>query len=324
MKKIKINFVDFWPDLNNENNFFLQLLSKHYEVEIHDDPDILFYSKFGFEHLKYKCKKVFYTGENIKPDFKECDYSFSFEETDKRNFCFPHFVEYNGFFELMNGHFNLEHSTMREKEKTEFCSFMASNFGATERIQFVEKLMQYKKVDCSGPVLYNMETKNVPGKEIENRVYKDWRREKLDIIHNYKFTIAFENEQSQNYVTEKIFQPLLVKSIPIYWGASNIDEYFNPKAFINVSKFESFDDAIKEIVKIDQNPALYNEYITQPPILKDSKISNITIENILDRLEMIIGDNEITVGKKFFLSNQLKYYFHKFKHAIRIIMNRVR
>ena len=61
MKKIKINFVDFQKDLS-ENNDFLDILSRHYYVEISDNPDYLFYSVFGTDHLKYKkCVKIFYT-----------------------------------------------------------------------------------------------------------------------------------------------------------------------------------------------------------------------------------------------------------------------
>ncbi len=56
-KKLKLNFVDFSGDFTPKNNFFLNLLEKYYDIQISDDPEILFYSNFGYEHLKYKCKE---------------------------------------------------------------------------------------------------------------------------------------------------------------------------------------------------------------------------------------------------------------------------
>ena len=37
-------------------------------------------------------------------------------------------------------------------------------------------------------------------------------------------TIAFENSSFPGYTTEKIFEPMLEGSIPIYWGNPRVDE----------------------------------------------------------------------------------------------------
>ena len=42
-------------------------------------------------------------------------------------------------------------------------------------------------------------------------------------LHHYKFYLAFENSQSPGYVTEKLWQALKMGSVPIYWGAQDID-----------------------------------------------------------------------------------------------------
>ena len=65
MKKIKIKYVDFWPSLNPEDFIFTKLLRKHFEVEISDNPDYIFYSLIGNkDYLNYDCIRIFYTGEN--------------------------------------------------------------------------------------------------------------------------------------------------------------------------------------------------------------------------------------------------------------------
>ena len=45
MDKLKINFVDFWPNFLHEDNYFYHLLSREFDVVIDEhDPDLLFFS----------------------------------------------------------------------------------------------------------------------------------------------------------------------------------------------------------------------------------------------------------------------------------------
>ena len=68
-----------------------------------NNPDYLFYSGFGYEHLKYNCIRIFFTGECITPDFNECDYAIGFDRLDfgDRYLRFPLFYLYNDICELM-------------------------------------------------------------------------------------------------------------------------------------------------------------------------------------------------------------------------------
>lgn len=86
MKDIRINFVDFWPDINKKDNYFYNILKEYYNVIIDTkSPEILFFSLFGHEHLNYNCKKIFFTGESVSPNFSSCDLAFSFDFNDKKN-----------------------------------------------------------------------------------------------------------------------------------------------------------------------------------------------------------------------------------------------
>ena len=97
MKIIKIAFSDFWGGFeynpvgkSNYDNVFYRILSERFDVQISDDPDFLIFSVFGNSHNRFRCKKIFYTGENIRPDFNICDYSISFDYlNDSRNIRFP-------------------------------------------------------------------------------------------------------------------------------------------------------------------------------------------------------------------------------------------
>ena len=80
---MKISFLNFWGDFSPEINFFTLLLKKYrdgVEVVAPDKADTIIYTCFGQEHLRYNhCKKIFYTGENIRPNYQECDASLTFD-----------------------------------------------------------------------------------------------------------------------------------------------------------------------------------------------------------------------------------------------------
>lgn len=59
----------------------------------------------------------------------------------------------------------------------------------------------------------------------------------LDIINQYKFVLCFENSIAEGYITEKIFNVFFSRSIPIYYGPIETNEYFNNDSFFNIRDF---------------------------------------------------------------------------------------
>ena len=94
MREIKIKFVDFWPVFDYLKSDFYKILCKKYKIIISDTPDYIFYSVFGHEHLNYECIRIFYTGENIIPDFNICDYGIGFSNELKFNDRYLRTVSY--------------------------------------------------------------------------------------------------------------------------------------------------------------------------------------------------------------------------------------
>jgi len=52
----------------------------------------------------------------------------------------------------------------------------------------------------------------------KSRISLNWVQEKIDYLKPYKFTMAFENVSLSGWTTEKLTHPMLVNSIPIYFG----------------------------------------------------------------------------------------------------------
>ncbi|MEL7637961.1 MAG: glycosyltransferase family 10 [Anaerolineaceae bacterium] len=268
--------------VNIHNLFEWRMASKKYTLELSENPDVLFYSCTGDEHLKYNCTRVFYTPENVRPNFNRCDYAFSFDyPVSERNYRLPFYrrlSEYKQLFRPRNPDYVLN-------QQRKFCSFMVSNSNAITRIEFFKKLSSYKNVDSGGRFLNNI------GDPIQTGV-----ENKLKWMNNYKFSITFENSSYPGYTTEKLMHALITDTIPIYWGNPLASLDFNPKAFINCHDFSSFDEVIELVTEIDQNENLYKEYLSQP-YLKDNVETDFCREEcILARYDEILGSKRIYVS----------------------------
>lgn len=63
--------------------------------------------------------------------------------------------------------------------------------------------------------------------------------EKKDPLFDSQFHICIENSKQKNCFTEKLIDCFTTKTIPIYWGCPNIDEFFDINGLIIV---ENIDD----------------------------------------------------------------------------------
>src|SRR5690349_7985467 len=116
---VKVKFTDFWTDFDLPNFMFYKLLLKKYDVIISDEPDLLFYSVYGNQHIKYACTKIFFTAENSRPNFNDCDFAFSFDWNDNyRDYRLPLYAFYGDVQELNSRVVN-EIETLGAK--TKFC-----------------------------------------------------------------------------------------------------------------------------------------------------------------------------------------------------------
>lgn len=272
MKVLKLGFTDTFGAIEN---FFTNILSERFQV-VRDDqnPDYLIFGdrNFGSNNPSYdskNCIKIFYTGENERPWDYRCHYSISFEhfEFDGKNYRLPLYViyDYDNHHRDTYNTSNITRDPSDLNVKKDFCSFVVKNPGCEKRNFWFHRLNEYKRVSSGGPLFNNIgyilprEDKSVEAK--------------FKFLDGHRFNLCFENSSYPGYVTEKLYDALCAKTIPIYWGSPTVEIDFNSKAFINYHDYGNDKDFFDAIREIDENPDLYEEMYMQPIFADFQKVN---------------------------------------------------
>lgn len=275
---MKIAFLDFWPGFQPKNNFFFYLLRDSFEKVKLVRPrfaEVIFFSCFGDEHKDKKFedkKKIYYTGENISPDFDQADISLSFEFNDYegKNFRLPLWVLHIDWFNaktynnpdwLIPKKYLNSSNPFFFKNKNKFCSIVYST-ESEQRKKIIDLISTIEKVDVYG---------KVEGGEF----LREGEYEKLNVLSNFNFSLALENSISSGYHTEKLLHAKVAGNIPLYYGADTVSEDFNKNSFINITSKNT--EEIIEIVNELQNDRKKRQSILEEPFFnKDLDLNDLS------------------------------------------------
>ncbi|MCX6735949.1 MAG: glycosyltransferase family 10 [Candidatus Parcubacteria bacterium] len=113
-------------------------------------------------------------------------------------------------------------------------------------------------------------------------------RNKIETLSRYKFTVCYENMKNvKGYVTEKIFDVLVARSVPIYWGAQNIEEFVDADTFIDRRKFKNNEELANYLFSITEEK--YNEYLAAGErYLQSEKFKKFLPENFIKTILQIL------------------------------------
>lgn len=104
---------------------------------------------------------------------------------------------------------------------------------------------------------------------------------KYEALRDYRFTICIENSNIPHYWTEKFADPILSYTVPIYFGCTNINDYFDPRSYIaiDINDTESALNTLQTI--LDNAGAIYHEHL---PYVKEARKKIITQYSIFPTL----------------------------------------
>ncbi len=262
---LKVAFADFPGRFDAGANLFLEALVTCLETSVvaQEKADLLFYSDFGERHWRFGGLKVYVTGENMLPDFDQCDLAFTplAVADDWRAVRLPYYAQVlRGMGDLIR-----PEDYAPDPDRARFCSFVVSNPRGPERNAFFRRLNRRRRVDSGGRHFNN--TGGAVG-------------DKMALLRECRFNLAFENSRSPGYITEKLVEPLLAGCIPIYWGAPDVREDFNPECMVNVSDFRDADDAIEHILSLNEDPERRLRMLKASPFHRNVAPHCTTLEHV--------------------------------------------
>jgi hypothetical protein len=287
---MNISFLDFWGGFDVNNNFFIHLLRQIMEnvnVTNPNKADIIIFSCFGNSNNFFThCKKIFYTGENIRPDFNKCDYSFTFDYDSYggKNIRIPLWLMQFDFFNKKsygNPEFliplefitNIQSNRFYHTKKENFCVII-NNHLANKREDILKCLIKDKNKIVHGY-----------GKIFNNSF--DGEENKLNILSKFKFNICFENGIHSGYYTEKIIHAKIANCVPIYYADSNCNLDFNKNSFLNLTDYESINHLCEDILELDNDNKKYKK-ISDEPLFCDQNYPVKLYTSILNDINKLI------------------------------------
>lgn len=127
------------------------------------------------------------------------------------------------------------------------------------RLQAIQYFSKYLDFDLYGvgwdkPVRYTHKYD-----EAIRRSYRGTPSDKFEVIKQYKFTLVFDAFLG-GYVQEKMADCLYAGSIPVYWGAPDIENIIPAGCFVDFRKF-GCDFARLDAYLRNMDEGTYNEYI---------------------------------------------------------------
>lgn len=258
---LKICYVNTWGGFETETCFFSRVIkeidpktefhegynSSDYDLVISLMPNTI-HGNQRVDLKNIKNKKLCFTGESY-PIFEHtpfCDayIGFDYEEDvpkDLKYMRYPLYTLYH--YDHLNRYNVSSFEELRNKfivknPKKKF-SAVVSNPNNRFRKSLIEHLVRNNFCDSGGAVANNIG-------EI------GWSFDaKMNLCASCMYGIAFENVQKKGYITEKIYEALMVGAVPYYWGAPDITQEFNPNSYFifDASSQEKANQSLQEMTQ---------------------------------------------------------------------------
>lgn len=167
-------------------------------------------------------------------------------------------------------------------------TWVVSNCNAYNgRELFMKEFMEKIKIDSYGGCLKNKY--NHPSEHMKGNI---------ELFAKYKFVIAIENSNCEDYVTEKLVHAVASGSIPIVAGKDNKPNYdkFLPKnSYINIYDYNTVDELVAHIKSVASNRVEYEKHMKfrfKHSYSRDQLIA-MKLPDLIETSKHIIGSDEL-------------------------------
>jgi len=263
----------FWSGFSEKTNgvhygFFESILKDVFETTIEvtqniNSADILLESHFGSSIFNIKEWKysIFFSGEGVSSKPLP-------NNIDKYTFCLGSQKSNNNFISCplyllydycSPSSYPTEITSIPSKT---ICSVISSVIPESYRYKLLEELNQNGVIIDSGGNYKNTIGYTIPGAYYDKPI--------IDFQKQYRIVLALENTILDDYITEKIVNPMRAGSIPVYFGSDKIGDYFNLDRFIKVN-INNIQETINEIQRLLADDLYWLEKVNKPILKKQTK-----------------------------------------------------
>jgi hypothetical protein len=165
--------------------------------------------------------------------------------------------------------------------------WVLSNCNAyNSRESFVKKLMSQIRVDSFGACLRNKNT------HTSSRMQGN-----IELYSKYKFVIAIENSNCEDYITEKLVHSVASGSIMIVAGKNdkpNYAKYLPKNSYINIYDFESVSELVKHLNYLMSNKKAYEKYLwfKKSHTYTREYLKKLQLNELIDLSKKVLGGYE--------------------------------
>jgi hypothetical protein len=173
------------------------------------------------------------------------------------------------------GYFDPKVKTFDKKDRTiHDVSFLASWYDTDRPGYVIRKEIWQRQGEIEIPTMFHTSRKSFL--EAPNPLPTG---EKEDLFYSM-FHLCVENQQVRHYFTEKLIDPMLTYTIPVYWGCPNIGSYFHIEGMI---LFDSVDELIPKL-----NSLTMDDYDDMMEYVEKNRVIAETYANFGDRVKVQI------------------------------------
>lgn len=123
----------------------------------------------------------------------------------------------------------LSQKVSTDHKQNKCCMSASGRMHSGGRLQYLKELQKHTGINLYG--MFSNSKHLQSNREIDDRP---------NIFREYKFVISFEDAIDTDYVTEKFFDPLIAGSVPVYFGAPNIDDFApGDNSFVNIRNYKN-------------------------------------------------------------------------------------
>ncbi len=300
---IRLHFDNFWAGFDKNDNVWVWILKQKHNVILDSiTPNLVI--TMSLKRPINGVYTIYYSNEPFVPSINtnNADHFLSNFFIDSPNHTrFPSYYMYIHEFikcGLINDLDFFDSTDRIIPVKTNFCSFVSRSLNG-KRGEFFNKLNEYKHVETNVTPYRDF---SIP---FDSSTFSS-TKPKIEFIKKYKFNIAFENNFRGTHpcfpnavlnngylvdmgglISEKLIEPFISGTLPIYWGSKMVGDEFNSNTFINYYDFDNEDDLINKIIELDKNDDLYNSYFKNK-IKSDVNGSVLNLDYLINMFDSIV------------------------------------